>query len=82
MIFKYKKGNVTNSVVLWIFFVFFYFTIGYSIVKEIIESLNVFTGAMGFLAGIVPFIPIIGLMWWGYTIITPETSTNLGGEQQ
>lgn len=82
MIFKNKKGNVAQSVILWIFFTFFYFMIGYDIVKLIVDDLNTFTGAMGFLASIIPFIPVIGLMWWGYTILNPIISggSDVGGD--
>ena len=66
-----KNGNVANSVILWIFSVFFYFTIGYKVLTPIIESLNTFDGIVGLMAGIIPFIPVLGLMWWGYTILTP-----------
>ena len=79
MIFKNRKGNVASSVILWIFFTFFYFTIGYDIVKTIIDDLNIFSGAMGFLASIIPFIPVIGLMWWGYSILNPVISGSSGG---
>ena len=80
MIFKNNKGNITNSVILWIFTVFFYFVIGYDIVNMIVGEVNTYSGLMGFFASIVPFIPVLGLMWWGYTIITPETQG--GGFEQ
>jgi flagellar biosynthesis protein FliR len=72
MIMRNKKASVVTSVVKWIFAVFFYFTIGIKIVSPIVELLNTYEGAMGFMAGIVPFIPVLGLMWWGYTIIEAD----------
>ena len=71
---KNKKGNVATSVVLWIFSVFFYFTIGIKILSPIVDALNTGEGLLAFMSGIVPFIPVLGLMWWGYTIITPPTT--------
>ena len=71
---KNKKGNVANSVIIWIFAVFFYFTIGIKILNPIVDALNTGEGLISFMSGIIPFIPVFGLMWWGYTIITPPTS--------
>ena len=78
MIFKNNKANVTTSVILWIFTVFFYFIIGYDLVKLVTDDLNSFTGIMAFFTSIIPFIPVLGLMWWGYSILTPpETAGGL-----
>ena len=68
-----KKANVPSAVIFWIFSVFFYFTIGIKVVGPIVEALNTYEGILGFFSGIIPFIPVLGLMWWGYTIITPPT---------
>lgn len=74
--FKNKKGQtVVNSVILWIFSTFFYFIIGYDIVKLIINAVFLSqgqTGLMYFFGSIIPIIPILGLMFWGYTILNPE----------
>lgn len=67
-----KRGNVANGVFMWIFACFFYFTIGIKILTPIVKSLNTFEGMMSFMAEIIPFIPVLALMWWGYTILTPD----------
>lgn len=76
IMFNNKKGEtVINSVVLWIFSCFFYFIIGYDIVKGIVQAVFLDggqTGLMYFFGAIVPILPILGLMFWGYTILNPE----------
>lgn len=72
-----KKGEikVVNAVFMWIFSTFFYFIVGYDIVKLIVNAVFLSqgqTGLMYFFGAIVPIIPILGLMFWGYTILNPE----------
>lgn len=72
---KNKKGQVIKAVVMWMFATFFYFVIGYRLVKTIVDGVFLSTnptGLMYFFAVIVPIVPIFGLMWWGYSILTPE----------
>jgi len=81
---KNKKGQVIQSVLIWIFAVFFYFIVGYELVKGIVTGVflsNNPTGLMYTFGVIIPFIPILGLMYWGYTILNPEP-VNVGGFQQ
>ena len=81
VLIKNKKGQVIKSVVMWMFATFFYFVIGYTLVKAIVDGVFLSTnptGLMYFFAAIVPIIPIFGLMWWGYSILTPEQSQEGG----
>lgn len=80
MILKNKKGSVVNAAILWFFATFFYFLIGYDIISLIVEAvfLNSVSGLMYYFGAIIPFIPIFGLMFWGYTILTPEPVTSGG----
>lgn len=80
MIIKSKSAQVVNSAVLWFFATFFYFIIGYDIISLIVEAvfLSSATGLMYYFGAIIPFIPIFGLMFWGYTILNPEP-INAGG---
>jgi len=67
--FKNKKGQLINNLVLWLFSVFFYFTIGFPIFKSIIDSLilsSSSSGLMYYLEIIAPYIPIFMLAMWGY----------------
>ena len=85
VLIKNKKGQVIKSVVMWMFATFFYFVIGYTMVKAIVESIFLSqnpTGLMYFFGAIVPIVPVIGLMYWGYTILTPEQSQDMGGGLQ
>jgi hypothetical protein len=65
-------ANIIEIVFLWIFSCFTYFTWGYTIVSEIVKEvfLDVQTSGtiMYFLVSIIPFIPILGLLVWGYFI--------------
>lgn len=77
---KKKKGQVVQAVFLWIFSCFFYFVIGYPFIKIIVDNIfmaNNPTGIVLFMGMIVPFVPIIGLMWWGYYILD-EVQGNRG----
>ena len=70
-----KKAQVVQTVFMWIFATFFYFTIGFTILKAVLVDIFIpqgHTGAMYFLVIIVPYIPVLGLMWWGYRIMNPE----------
>lgn len=72
MLLKNKRGGVPENVFMWVFATFMYFTIGYDIFKEVVVSVflpNNPTGVMYFLGLFAPFVPILGLMFWGYTII-------------
>lgn len=73
---KNKKGQVIKSVFLWIGSVFIYFLFGYTLVKEIVTAVFLSqnpTGLMLFFGTVIPYIPIIGLMYWGYTILNEST---------
>ena len=65
-------ANIIEITLLWIFSCFTYFTWGYTIVSEIVQAvfLDVQTSGtiMYFLGSMVPFIPILGLLVWGYFI--------------
>lgn len=77
---KNKRGQVVQSSVLWFFATFFYFILGYDLISLIVENifLSSATGLMYYFGSVIPFIPIFGLMFWGYTILNPEP-VNTGG---
>lgn len=66
-----KKANIVQIVFIWIFSSFSYFTWGYPIVSDIVTEVflpNNPTNIMYFFGIIIPFIPILGLVIWGYWI--------------
>ena len=76
-----KKAGVISSVFMWIFATFFYFVIGYDLVKSIVFEVFLTqnpTGLMFYFGAVVPFIPVLGLMYWGYTILNPEPVASEG----
>ncbi len=75
VLIKNKQGGVFESVVLWFFATFAYFTFGYDIFKNILQVIYLdshTTGLMYYLGVIAPYIPIFLLMFWGYKILNPE----------
>jgi len=82
MILKNNKGQVVVGVIVWFGATFFYFVIGYPIFRGIMDSIienGSFEGVSLFFATIAPFIPVLGLVWWGYQIMNPEPRFNEGG---
>lgn len=80
-----KKGQVVVGVIAWLFATFFYFMAGYPIFRGIMDSIigsGDFTGISLFFATVAPFVPIMGLVWWGYKIMNPEPSFDGGGLSQ
>lgn len=72
MLYNNKKANVVSSVFMWMFFTFTYVLFGYDIVKAITEAVflaNNPTGVIYYLGLFVPFLPLLGLMFWGYKIL-------------
>ena len=72
---KSKKSQVVVDMFLFIFASFMYFGIGYDILNNIITSIldaNSYTGLMLFLIKAVPFLPIAGLVFWGYKLAQGE----------
>lgn len=77
MLIKKKCGNVAQSVIFWFLSVFSYFAYGYEVVQSIVQGVflvNNPTGIMYYLGLFVPFIPILGLMFWGYFILNEDNS--------
>lgn len=82
MLIKNNKGQVINAVFLWLFAVFIYFSIGYSIARAIVDNVietGGYTGVIYYMVYISPYIPLFLIMFWGYTILNPEPSYNGGG---
>jgi len=80
MIIKNKRGQIVQSSVMWFFATFFYFIFGYDLISLVVQDifLSNNTGLIYYFGAIIPFIPIFALMFWGYTILTPEPVTTGG----
>jgi hypothetical protein len=72
MIYKNKKGNIVQIVMIWIFSCFAYFTWGYPIVSMIVKEVLIDTlepNTLIYYFGLfIPIIPVLGLLMWGYFI--------------
>jgi len=76
MLYKSKKSQIVVDVFLFIFASFMYFTVGYTFLNAIIIAVidaNSYTGLMYYLIKTVPFLPIAGLVYWGYKLAQGET---------
>ena len=73
-----KKSQIVQSSVLWFFATFFYFIFGYDLISLIVEDifLSSATGLMYHFGSVIPFIPIFGLMFWGYTILNTQQNNS------
>lgn len=80
MLIKNKKGQLAqigDNIIAWLLATFTYFTFGYDMLQVIIEDsflANNPAGVMYALGLFIPFIPILGLMLWGYFILNTNNS--------
>jgi len=68
---KNKKAGIVTDFFLWVFASLMYFSFGYTLIKTIVTEVFLSTAEKGliyYLVSFVPFIPILGLVWWGYRL--------------
>ena len=74
--------NIVTATITFIISSFFYFSFGFQLISELMSVLiptsTLTAGTITyFFVSITPYVPILGLMWLGYTIFQDVSGGNI-----